>query len=509
MLYPIPYNHVQQERHETNTESHGSVLFSTLIDWIIITFIFYRYFIISMNICHRICGRLGVRITESVVVAHPGVLRKRRSQLCTFTSRSIPDDDQSDDVASSSTPPSMGTPEGFVTLERVIRQRMDDGNGALWKEVEGCWVLYPPGVEGSDADSSGVKCVIHMVGGAFVGAAPQVAYRRLLEALAERGALIIATPYATGFDHLKTVDQVYFSYSRCIKSLGPRIQMVPSYGLGHSLGSLIHVLMCSRYVVPREGNILMSFNNKPATDSIPFLSPLIAPSARALGPLLSQLATSPLRAGVEQWLDVLKGAVPSDAFRQLVPVVEQLTPIYLDVANGTQEFTPPPEETRQIIRDGYAVRNNVLLKFSDDSIDETSVLASVLQTSPLWNQGSMELTVKSLPGDHARPLQQDLRSQLGMSDEIADFTSQRLSESESFWNSIGSLADQVTGLPPIAKEQLSGLAKTAKDVTALVAGGIDTDATADVDALASTIASYIDVLDSNGQVMLLPPSSDT
>jgi hypothetical protein len=253
----------------------------------------------------------------------------------------------------------------------------------------------------------------------------------------------------------------------------------------------------------------MSFNNKPATDSIPFLSPLIAPSARALGPLLSQLATSPLRAGVEQWLDVLKGAVPSDAFRQLVPVVEQLTPIYLDVANGTQEFTPPPEETRQIIRDGYAVRNNVLLKFSDDSIDETSVLASVLQTSPLWNQGSMELTVNSLPGDHARPLQQDLRSQLGMSDEIADFTSQRLSESESFWNSIGSLADQVTGLPPIAKEQLSGLAKTAKDVTALVAGGIDTDATADVDALASTIASYIDVLDSNGQVMLLPPSSDT
>lgn len=470
-----------------------------------------------MNLYNRIlCGRLGVRLTQSVVVAHPGVCRSR---FCTFVSRSslrcttsvrvcATSDHEGDDVASSSSSPSMGTPEGFVTLERVIRQRMDDDddglNGTSWKEVEGCWVLYPPGAE--RADSSGVKCVIHMVGGAFVGAAPQVAYRRLLEALAERGALIIATPYATGFDHLKTVDQVYFSFSRCIKSLGPGIQMVPSYGLGHSLGSLIHVLMCSRYVVPRDGNILMSFNNKPATDSIPFLSPLIAPSARALGPLLSQLATSPLRAGVEQWLDVLKGAVPSDAFRQLVPVVEQLTPIYLDVANGTQEFTPPPEETRQIIRDGYAVRNNVLLKFSDDSIDETSVLASVLQTSPLWNQGSMELTVKSLPGDHARPLQQDLRSQLGMSDEIADFTSQRLSESESFWNSIGSLADQVTGLPPIAKEQLSGLAKTAKDVTALVAGGIDTDASADVDALASTIASYIDVLDSN-KVMLLPPSS--
>jgi hypothetical protein len=51
----------------------------------------------------------------------------------------------------------------------------------------------------------------------------------------------------------------------------------------------------TRHTSQREGNILMSFNNKPATDSIPFLSPLLAPGARALGPLMEQLATSPLR----------------------------------------------------------------------------------------------------------------------------------------------------------------------------------------------------------------------
>ena len=38
--------------------------------------------------------------------------------------------------------------------------------------------------------------------------------------------------------------------------------------------------------------------------------------------------------------------------KQLVPILEQLTPIYMDVANGTQEFNPPPEETRRIIRQG-------------------------------------------------------------------------------------------------------------------------------------------------------------
>lgn len=381
----------------------------------------------------------------------------------------------SGDVSSSS------APEGFATLERVLRQRMDDDEASDWKEVEGCWVLYP---------ESEIKCVVHFVGGAFVGAAPQVAYRQLLELLASRGALVVATPYATGFDHLRTVDEVYFKYSRCIKALGPSVQMLPSYGVGHSLGSLLQVLMCSRYVVPRTGNVLMSFNNRPATDSIPFLSPFIAPSARALGPILSQLATSPLRTGVEQWLDIIKNAVPGDTFRQILPLIEQLTPIYLDVANGTQEFTPAPQESRQMIKDGYAINKNLLLKFSDDTIDETPILASVLQSSPLWNQGSLELTVKSLPGDHARPMVQDL-SKLGISPEMAQFTSQRLSESESFWSSVGSFAEQATGLPSIAKEQLTGLAKTAKDVTAMVAGGIDQDASSEMEALADNIGLYI------------------
>jgi len=198
-------------------------------------------------------------------------------------------------------------PEAFTTLEKVISDTLGGGPGGGWKEVEGCWVLYPPQQQEGQAEIAQPRCLVHFIGGAFVGAAPQLSYRPLLEGIAARGALVVATPYATGFDHLRTVDEVYFKYSRCLKALGPKIQMIPSYGLGHSLGSLMHLLVCSRYVVPRAGNILMSFNNKPATDSIPFLSPLIAPSARALGPILSQLATSPLRSGVEQWVDTLKG----------------------------------------------------------------------------------------------------------------------------------------------------------------------------------------------------------
>ena len=56
-------------------------------------------------------------------------------------------------------------------------------------------------------------------------------------------------------------------------------------------------------------------------DSIPLLSPLIAPNLRALGPILSQLATSPLRSGVEQWLDLLKGAAARLAVDMLLQTV--------------------------------------------------------------------------------------------------------------------------------------------------------------------------------------------
>ena len=193
--------------------------------------------------------------------------------------------------------------------------------------------------------------------------------------------------------------QVHFKFERCLKALGPAAIRLQRYGLGHSLGALLHALIGSRYPIASAGNVLMSYNNRPATgeagacgwrfelglllgtagepaapprahllwrlglrsrggpaaaaaaalpargsppshtacalcpprarptdthhqlasplprappaDSIPLLSPLIAPNLRALGPILSQLATSPLRSGVEQWVDLLKGEPPA------------------------------------------------------------------------------------------------------------------------------------------------------------------------------------------------------
>lgn len=59
------------------------------------------------------------------------------------------------------------------------------GQRGDWREMEGCYVLYPPAGRPPQA-------VAHFLGGAFVGAAPQVAYRLFLEALANRDVLVSA-----------------------------------------------------------------------------------------------------------------------------------------------------------------------------------------------------------------------------------------------------------------------------------------------------------------------------
>ncbi|KAJ6943908.1 hypothetical protein NC652_009364 [Populus alba x Populus x berolinensis] len=154
----------------------------------------------------------------------------------------------------------------YNQIERLLtetsRQSQDYWGGSKdWSEVEivlissqGSWVLKPK--------SSRPKSVVHFIGGIFVGAAPQLTYRLFLERLAEKGVLVIATPYASGFDYFFIADEVQFKFDRCLRFLQETVQDVPTFGIGHSLGSVIHLLIGSRYAVQRSGNILMAFNNK-------------------------------------------------------------------------------------------------------------------------------------------------------------------------------------------------------------------------------------------------------
>lgn len=35
--------------------------------------------------------------------------------------------------------------------------------------------------------------------------------------------------------------------------------------------------------------------------------------------------------------------------KQVIPLVEQLPPLYMDLVNGREDFAPKPEETRKLV----------------------------------------------------------------------------------------------------------------------------------------------------------------
>lgn len=288
--------------------------------------------------------------------------------------------------------------ERLVT--EIVKQSQDAWGGASnWNEVEGAWVLRPT--------HSKPWAIVHFTGGIFVGAAPQLAYRLFLERLCEKGILVIATPYASGFDHFFIADEVQFKFDRCLRALHETVDELPTFGIGHSLGSVIHLLIGSRYAVQRNGNILMAFNNKDASLAIPLFSPVLVPVAQSIGPLLSEIASSPtVRLGAEMTLKQLENLSPP-IMKQILPLVEQLPPLYLDLAKGRENFSPKPEETRRLIKSYYGISRNLLIKFRDDPIDETSALAQLLSADSAIST-MLDMSIRTVPGDHGMPLQQVL-----------------------------------------------------------------------------------------------------
>ena len=50
--------------------------------------------------------------------------------------------------------------------------------------------------------------LVHFLGGAFAGAAPQLAYQYLIKWIADAGYTVVATPYAVTFRHLDCAARV-------------------------------------------------------------------------------------------------------------------------------------------------------------------------------------------------------------------------------------------------------------------------------------------------------------
>ena len=218
-----------------------------------------------------------------------------------------------------------------------------------WQEISGNWVYLPP---------QEIKGVVHFLGGAFVATAPQVSYRSILEQISQAGFAIIATPFLNTFDHFAITREVLNRFETVLERLQRTNKLsrgyLPIYGMGHSMGCKLHLMIGSLYDVERAGNILISFNNYPASRAVPFME---------------QFNVAPM----------------------------------LNV-----EFAPSPPETDRLIAEHYSIRRNLLLKFTQDDLDQTATLYKILQ-----NRFPKLVTLRTLKGTHLTPLSQKVQWQTG------------------------------------------------------------------------------------------------
>ena len=87
-----------------------------------------------------------------------------------------------------------------ATDDKTPHNNNNNNNNERWEELHGNYILRP--------QQQQPRALIHFLGGALLGAAPQLTYRYLLERLSSRGYLIVATPYQLSFDHLTTCDEI-------------------------------------------------------------------------------------------------------------------------------------------------------------------------------------------------------------------------------------------------------------------------------------------------------------
>lgn len=230
-----------------------------------------------------------------------------------------------------------------------------------WQEVAGNWFLVP----------DRPKAIVHFLGGAFVAAAPHLTYRWLLESLYQENYAVIATPFINTFDHSAIALEVLTTFDQgliVLRKQRPELTDLPIFGLGHSMGCKVHLLIGSTQTVQRAGNIFISFNNFPARKSIPLL----------------------------------------EQFTQLVPDFQLDTRL---------EFVPTPEQTLQLIEAEYSAPYNLLVKFRSDTLDQTRPLSDVLV-----RRFPKSTTVRILRGSHTTPIAQDVPWQQTQWDNNSSFS---------------------------------------------------------------------------------------
>lgn len=308
-------------------------------------------------------------------------------------------------------------PLAFLNIESI-------GLGGGWQEKDGNFFLFPP-------STVAPKAIIHFLGGSFVGAAPHLSYKYMLESLSEKGFIIVATPYRLELDYLKVCDGIIQKFDPLRRFLLKELDVkLPIIGMGHSGGALLHTFLSALFpdYSYKSANILISFNNRPASHAIPAFHELIVPLSKQIinEKRFNQTASSFnfMRKYISTAVDLYSDSYISPTFfsdeilplfRQGMEIVDQVPPLMQVIASGKEEFSPAPQHAKEVIRLMYRIPHTLLVQFKADSLDESDAIEKIFGEANTimrmkLNRTMEQMDVKKfvLDGSHNTPLTQNL-----------------------------------------------------------------------------------------------------
>lgn len=316
------------------------------------------------------------------------------------------------------------------------RDSRANNNTRIYARMDSCLVIPPP-------VGTPPRAVVKFLGGAFLGAAPELTYSYVIELLAKEGFVVISVPYNVTFDHADAAKQVYERFNVCLDSvlasglphanLTPaQLSQLPLFSVGHSNGALLQVLTGSYFCekIPKA-NAIISYNNRPATEAVPYFEQL-GPLVRQVMPVVeaSPVYSMARSASGDAWkvlIDAAGAMMPNNDQETLISVtkfVDQLPSVFNEVTQGISEFKPTPSENRDCCKNSYNIKHTLLVKFRFDTIDETDLLEETLKPRVELIGGTLEKV--QLSGNHITPCIQEPKWQVGNVYTPADAIAQGL-----------------------------------------------------------------------------------
>ncbi|KEH39891.1 DUF1350 family protein [Medicago truncatula] len=249
----------------------------------------------------------------------------------------------------------------------------NNSSNKIYTNLNSCLVIPPP-------TSTKPRAIIKFIGGAFVGAIPQLTYGYLIELLAKEGFVVVVVPYNVTFDHSLAAKQVYDKFHSSLDTLltsglpqanlsPAQLGGLPVFSVGHSNGALLQVLTGSLFSekLPKA-NAVIAYNNRPATEAVPYFEQL-GPAVSQMMPIVeaNPIYSIARNAPGDAWKMVLDtvGSILQESEKEVLnslsKFVDQLPLVMNEVTQGVSEFKPTPSENRDCFKSSYNVKHTLLV----------------------------------------------------------------------------------------------------------------------------------------------------